>query len=163
MLTITDLVRQLEFAAMKHHELQFLRPSEQSTEKERAAAAAWNVGCRMELLGAIAQERSAATAPLLERIADLTTENSRLEDLVYSPGLWRCAKCKFTLVQRNLNAHSGTITSRDQPGDKCPNCDVNLWRVTERENALENYETAENLHVRLNELEAQLASKGDSK
>lgn len=102
---------------------------------------------------------TAAVAPLLERIAALEAENTRLEGLVYSPGLWRCAKCKFTLVQRNLNAHSGTVTARDQPGDKCPNCAVNLWRVTERENATENYDAAESLQIRLNELEAKLAQR----
>src|SRR5690242_19404375 len=56
-----------------------------------------------------------------------------LERLVYVPGLWRCAKCDFTLVQANLNAGDGSVTARDQPGDKCPNCHSPLWRVTERQ------------------------------
>lgn len=117
-----------------------------------------------------AQRRNLASAhhaevqALHDRIAALTSENTRLEGLVYTPGLWRCAKCNFVLVQRNLNANSGTITARDQPGDKCPNCDVNLWRITERENARDNYETAERLQIESNEangfialLEQQLA------
>lgn len=55
------------------------------------------------------------------------------EDLVYVPGLWRCAKCKFELVQATLNAVDGTVSARDTPGEKCPNCQSPLWRVTERD------------------------------
>lgn len=55
------------------------------------------------------------------------------EDLVYVPGLWRCAKCKFELVQATLNARDGTVSARDTPGEKCPNCASPLWRVTERD------------------------------
>jgi hypothetical protein len=63
---------------------------------------------------------------LLRRIEEL-------EALVYVPGLWRCTKCDFQLIQANMSAHSGTVTARDEPGDKCPNCDSPLWRVTERQ------------------------------
>lgn len=63
----------------------------------------------------------------------LTARVESLEALVYVPGLWKCAKCGFQLVQRNLNAANGTVTARDNPGDRCPNCDVPLWRVTERD------------------------------
>lgn len=63
----------------------------------------------------------------------LQAEASRLEGLVYVPGLWRCAKCNFQLVQSNLNANTGAVTARDTPGDKCPNCNSPLWRVTERQ------------------------------
>lgn len=56
-----------------------------------------------------------------------------LEKLIYVPGLWSCAKCKFQLVQSSLNANDGTVTARDTPGDKCPNCNGPLWRVTERQ------------------------------
>lgn len=55
------------------------------------------------------------------------------EDLIYVPGLWRCAKCKFELVQATLNARDGTVSARDTPGEKCQNCSRPLWRVTERE------------------------------
>ena len=71
------------------------------------------------------------------------TENARLARLVYVPGQWRCAKCKFTLIQANLNANGGTVTARDQPGDKCPNCDSPLWRVTERDAGNEMIDRAE--------------------
>ncbi len=54
------------------------------------------------------------------------------DDGLYVPGLWRCAKCKFELVQATLNARDGTVSARDTPGEKCPNCQSPLWRVTER-------------------------------
>lgn len=54
---------------------------------------------------------------------------------VHVPGVWRCAKCNFRLIQSTLNARDGTVTARDAVGDKCPNCDVPMWRVTWREEA----------------------------
>lgn len=80
----------------------------------------------------------AATA-LAER--DATIE--RLTKLVYVPGLWKCPKCQFSLLQANLNASDGTVTARDQPGDKCPNCTTPLWRVTERDAGNEMIDRAE--------------------
>ena len=56
-----------------------------------------------------------------------------LELQVYVPGLWRCPKCKFQLVQSTLYAATGTVGARNEPGDKCPNCHGPLWRVTERQ------------------------------
>jgi rubrerythrin len=70
-----------------------------------------------------------------------------LEALVYAPGRWRCAKCKFTLLQSNLNANTGTVTSRDAPGDKCPNCDAPLWRVSWKQEAEDNLDIAERIHA----------------
>lgn len=70
-------------------------------------------------------------------LADFETELTRLEGLVYVPGVWRCAKCDFRLIQSNLNASDGTVTARDTPGDKCPNCQSPLWRVTERQERTE--------------------------
>lgn len=67
---------------------------------------------------------------LLSQAADLI---ERLEKLVYVPGLWRCPKCELQLLQSNLNTADGTVTARDTPGDKCPNCHGPLWRVTERD------------------------------
>jgi len=64
-------------------------------------------------------------------------ENERLRGEVYVPGAWHCAKCKFTLLQSNLNARDGTVTPRDTPGDKCPNCDSPLWRSTWKQDAFE--------------------------
>lgn len=79
--TIVDLVRQLEFAAMKQHELHYMRKSSESSERERADACSWNVGCRLELLHAIGQERLAATAPLLAQIAAIEAELAIVEEL----------------------------------------------------------------------------------
>jgi hypothetical protein len=53
----------------------------------------------------------------------------------YVPGMWRCPKCKFCLVQSNLNGVDGTVTARDDPGEKCPNCYSPLWRMTWKEHA----------------------------
>ncbi len=77
--------------------------------------------------------RDAEIASLRAQLDEAKAENDRLGKLVYVPGLWRCAKCQFQLIQANLNAGDGSVTARDQVGDKCPNCDVPLWRVTERE------------------------------
>jgi rubrerythrin len=74
---------------------------------------------------------------VLALLDDFETELTRLECLVYVPGVWRCAKCDFRLIQSNLNANTGTITARDTPGDKCPNCHSPLWRVTERQERIE--------------------------
>jgi hypothetical protein len=60
-------------------------------------------------------------------------ELEELERRIYCPGTWRCAKCNFTLIQSNLNVLDGTVTARDDPGEKCPNCAGPLWRVSERE------------------------------
>jgi cell division protein FtsB len=66
-------------------------------------------------------------------LALLRKENETLRALVYMPGQWRCPKCEFQLTQSNLNAQDGSITARDDPGDKCPNCSSPLWRVSYRE------------------------------
>lgn len=88
----------------------------------------------------------------------LVAEVERLEKLVYVPGLWRCAKCNFTLIQRNLNAADGTVTDRDTPGDKCPNCAGPLWRVSERDERREMDKRAEELFARATAAEAKVAA-----
>lgn len=92
--------------------------------------------------------------------ADLVTgayvEIARLRQLVYVPGLWQCAKCKFQLVQANLNADDGSVTSRDQPGDRCPNCNVPLWRVSERDAGNDMVERCEEWMKRATAAEAEL-------
>lgn len=91
-------------------------------------------------------------------------EISRLTSLVYVPGFWRCPKCDFRLFQANINAGDGRITSRDKAGEKCPNCDSPLWRVTERESARDlaerctaAVEDARKLRVALKEAERFMA------
>jgi rubrerythrin len=80
-------------------------------------------------------------------------EVEKLRSQVYVPGLWRCAKCSFHLSQANLNMHDGSVTSRNDPGDKCPNCNVPLWRVTEREAGNQMVDRCEELLRRVQELE----------
>jgi hypothetical protein len=92
----------------------------------------------------------------LAAITEARAEIERLKSLVYVPGLWRCAKCNFSLVQANLNAKDGTVTARDKPGDKCPNCDSPLWRVTERDAGNEMVDRAEELLKRATDAEALL-------
>lgn len=76
-----------------------------------------------------------------------------LDPQIYVPGVWCCAKCQFTLMQSNLNAADGSVTARDQPGDKCPNCDVPLWRVTWQQQAKEMGERAEQEILRFRKAE----------
>ena len=82
--------------------------------------------------------RKAAATALEAKDAEI----ERLRGEVYVPGSWHCAKCKFTLLQSNLNARDGTVTPRDKPGDKCPNCNSPLWRATWKQDAFEMQERA---------------------
>ena len=84
---------------------------------------------------------------------------AELERLVYVPGLWRCPKCSFSLMQANLNAQDGSVTARDEPGDKCPNCSSPLWRVTERDAGNEMGNRLEEQWARAMAAEKRLAEK----
>lgn len=92
---------------------------------------------------------------LIATIDSLTERAEKAETLVYSPGAWRCAKCNFRLIQANLNAADGTVTARDQPGDKCPNCSSPLWRVTWKDEAMENLTLGEQQVARAAAAEAE--------
>lgn len=92
------------------------------------------------LLAHIAEQDTALSAA--ERRAEAA------EALAYASGRWKCAKCDFTLLQANLNTATGTVTARDQAGDKCPNCASPLWRVSWRTEAEENMEIAEQQWLR---------------
>lgn len=70
----------------------------------------------------------------------MVNAEQEIERLVYIPGVWRCAKCGFGLVQSNLNARDGSVTARDDPGEKCPNDGAPLWRVTYKDELAEAYE-----------------------
>ncbi|MGX1096559.1 hypothetical protein [Amorphus sp. MBR-141] len=94
-------------------------------------------------------------APSVEPDAD-RVEQAAPRD-IYVPGVWQCPKCVFRLVQSNLNARDGTVTPRDNPGDKCPNCNSSLWRVSWKDEAKEAYQIAENQMTRALEAEAALA------
>lgn len=78
-------------------------------------------------------------------------------NLVYVPGVFRCAKCGFRVVQSDLNARDGTVTARDEPGEKCPNDGAPLWRVTYRDDLAEAHEQWEVQVKRAAEAEAKLS------
>lgn len=79
----------------------------------------------------------------------------------FVPGAWRCPKCNFRLLQSNLNAADGTVTARDTPGDKCPNCDGPLWRISWKDEAQENLSLAENQLERALAAEVKLAEAAE--
>ncbi|GAB4071680.1 hypothetical protein KHC28_00120 [Ancylobacter sonchi] len=111
------------------------------------------VGVRAEMVNSKAAEARAAKAD-----ADVVRKDARIAELerqVYVPGLWRCARCNFSLLQANLNACDGSVTARDQPGDKCPNCDSPLWRVTERQAGNEMVDRAEEYLARATKAAAE--------
>jgi hypothetical protein len=69
-------------------------------------------------------------------------EEKGYDPKVHVPGVWRCAKCNFQLIQSTLNANSGAITARDEPSS-CPNDGSPMWRVTWKEHAEEAYQRYE--------------------
>jgi len=77
-----------------------------------------------------------AAADIIDRLASelgtLDAEVARLEALVYVPGVWKCAKCKLSLISSTLNASSGQIKANNEP-QQCPNGCGPLWRKTERD------------------------------
>jgi hypothetical protein len=78
-----------------------------------------------------------------DSVADMIDEiSAQIRKMIYVPGSWHCPKCKFTLLQSNLNAQDGTVTARDTPGDKCPNCNSPLWRCTWKNDSFEMQERA---------------------
>jgi hypothetical protein len=88
----------------------------------------------------------------------LAREFKRMRELIYLPGVWRCAKCNFRLIQSNLNALDGTITARDEPGEKCRNDGSPMWRVTYRDDIAEAYDRWEEQVNRAVEAERKLAA-----
>lgn len=64
------------------------------------------------------------TEALKKRIEELERE-------VFVPGLWKCSKCNFELIQKTLCATTGNVGMHtDRNGGQCPNCNSNLWKVT---------------------------------
>lgn len=91
----------------------------------------------------------------------LASRVAELEALVYVPGLWRCPKCKFQLVQAVLSASTGTVHSHDKTGEKCPNCASPLWRVTERQAGNDMVDRCEQAVLRGRDLQAALQAVVD--
>ncbi|MBX3504478.1 MAG: hypothetical protein KF895_03290 [Parvibaculum sp.] len=94
---------------------------------------------------------------LLSALEAANKRADEAEALVYAPGLWKCAKCDFVLQQSNLNARDGTVTARDTPGDKCPNCNSPLWRVSWKEEAADRLATVDRFFDELTALRARVA------
>lgn len=90
-------------------------------------------------------------------IGRLSAELAEAKSQLYVPGRWRCPKCKFGLMQMKLRASDGAVGVRDDPGEKCPNCDTPLWRVTEREAGDELAERCQEYLQRAVKAEADLA------
>lgn len=105
------------------------------------------------------QDHADEIESLRAEIAALKAKLAETEKQVYAPGQWRCAKCKFTLTQMAIYADTGVISTNDVPGEKCPNCDGPLWRVTERQCANELGERLEEIAGRAFEAERKLAER----
>lgn len=69
-------------------------------------------------------------------------ELAKANSLVYVPGAWKCAKCALRIVSSTLSAVDGSITSNNDP-HVCPNGCGPMWRVTERDERKDAYETVE--------------------
>lgn len=89
----------------------------------------------------------------------LQAQTADLNKKVYQPGVFKCPKCNFQLVQKTLNAHSGNVTSRDDVGEKCPNDGSPMWRVSYQEDNAEAWKWGEAQFDRVQAAEAQLADE----
>lgn len=73
-----------------------------------------------------------ALAVMTAKLGAALAEVERLERLVYVPGLWKCAKCKFSLTARVLYINLGRMAANERP-QECANGCGPMWRVTERD------------------------------
>ncbi|WP_300009615.1 hypothetical protein [uncultured Roseobacter sp.] len=79
---------------------------------------------------------------------------------LYVPGEWRCAKCDFRLTKNFLSASTGTVHADTSTPEKCPNCDVPMWRVSWEEDCRDAWHFLEREMVRTRQLEKQLHDEG---
>jgi hypothetical protein len=91
---------------------------------------------------ALVEDKLSSLAALAKAHPVKGGEEKGYDPKVHVPGVWRCAKCNFQLIQSTLNANSGAITARDEPSS-CPNDGSPMWRVTWKEHAEEAYERYE--------------------
>ena len=94
---------------------------------------AWaNRDAMIRALSSQLEQYAATICALRARNEALTAEKDELAKQVYVPGLWKCAKCKCTVVSTLLDANSGRFAANHEP-QQCPNDCGPMWRVTERE------------------------------
>lgn len=88
----------------------------------------------------------------LATITAQAQEIARLSALVYVPGQWRCAKCKFVVHKMVLCANTGNVGLKaDTKTEPCPNGCGPLWPVTWKEDA---FECGERLVAQHDEIQA---------
>lgn len=98
---------------------------------------------------------------LVSLLADFTSLRESVADLstkVYQPGVFKCAKCNFQLVQKTLNTNTGSVTARDAVGEKCPNDGSPMWRVSYQEDNAQAWEWGEKQFDRAVAAEARVAT-----
>lgn len=107
-----------------------------------ASTGAWSwIGANAERLFASHRLRDAEVAALTSK--------------VYQPGVFKCAKCNFQLVQKTLNAHDGSVTARDAVGEKCPNDGSPMWRVSYQEDNAKAWKWGEEQFDRARDADAE--------
>lgn len=86
----------------------------------------------------------------LDEIERLDAEVARLEKLVYVPGVWKCAKCAFSLISKTLYVNLGVVGANTSP-QQCANGCGPMWRVTERDAGNEVCDRLEALTITMRE------------
>lgn len=104
---------------------------------------------------------SADSYPGLKAVFDMAVDAAELATKVYQPGVFKCAKCGFQLVQSSLNANTGSVTARDAVGEKCPNDGSPMWRVSYQEDNAKAWEWDEAQFDRATKAEAEALAVGE--
>jgi hypothetical protein len=96
------------------------------------------------------------------KIHRLQGEVTRLEKLVFVPGMMKCAKCGFVGMHMVMRASDGAVgVKTDVAPEKCPNGCGPLWRVTERDSGNEVCDRLEKSVLREKALEDALQQIAD--
>lgn len=95
---------------------------------------------------------------LLATVQHERTLRTEAERLIYVPGQWRCAKCKYVGVHAVFCAETGAVGIRaNAKTEICPNGCGPLWPVTERQAGNELCDRLDIAADKINELKSQLA------
>ena len=100
-------------------------------------------------------EAADALTDTLALCREAAGEIEALSKKVYQPGVFKCAKCNFELVQKTLNTNTGSVTARDAVGEKCPNDGSPMWRVSYMEDNAKAWEWGEGQFDRAVKAEAE--------